>query len=201
MNRNAVIAVAIISLLVIGGLAYVVVPAMFPANSMTVTFYDTDDNIVDSTSTELSLWPFAYIDAAGQEVTKVVVTVDYDTQFEGTPTSVNVICDLTYEVRLDTIQAGLVNGPYTDRLTKTTESGTFTYTFYLNNLVTPVESAGMIYGWGLTFIAELTGSAIIDGQTVAATSWSDGIHSRVDWSTPTLSMIFVSTVIDGTLVP
>ena len=144
MNRNTTIAIVIVVLLVIGGVSYVLIPAIFPANSMTVTFYDADDNVVHSTSTELSLWPFAYIDAEGQEVTKVVVTVDYDTTFTGAGslTGLFVDCTLTRTVKLNTMTGGIVNGPLEEEKTLDLSTGTFTFTYWLSQLITPVDAVG-----------------------------------------------------------
>ena len=203
MNRNMAIGIGVIVLLVVSGLAYVVLPAVYPANSMTISFYDADDNLVQSTTTALSLWPWAFADAAGKEVTKVVVTVDYDTAFTGAggPTGVFVDCTLTRTVKLNTITGGIVNGPLEEVKTLDLSKGTFTFTYWLSQLISPVESMGETYGWGITFEAELTGSANLDGVPVTATPWTDSITAIITWDEVELSMFFVDAYVGELLTP
>ena len=202
MNRTMGIGIGVIVLLVVGGLAYVVLPAVYPTNSMTISFYDADDNLVQSTTTALSLWPWAFADAAGKEVTKVVVTVDYDTAFTGagSPTGVHVGCKLTRTVKLNTYTGGIVNGPLEESKTSGLSKGTFTFTYVLSQLISPVES-GKACGWGITFEAELTGTAVLDEVLVTATPWTDSISAIVEWDEVELSMFFVDAYIGELLTP
>ena len=181
---NTKIAAIAIILIISAGLLVVMIPYVFPdSNTMTITFYNAKDEVVYSKSTQLTLVPLSFLDASGVEVTKVVITIDYNTEWTGESlSSISMSCDLTWIVRLNTTSSGIINGPITDSRTKTTETGTFEYTYYLSSVISPVGSTGKTYGWVIRFDVILTASATIDGESVESAPWTGYSYSAISWT-------------------
>ena len=187
MNLKLV-GIGIVLLLVVGGLAYFVMQAVNPTDSMTVQFYDANDELVATQSTDLFDFDFAFM-SGGVEVTKIVVIVDYDTTItsEEEVMNINIDCDLTWTVYLNTRAVSIVNGPETVSDSKTTASGTFEWTFYLDELIPNPTAIEKENGWGIVFEATLSGTAYVGGTThaggtlITATDWTGIVSSSITW--------------------
>jgi hypothetical protein len=185
MNKNMAIAIGILSVIVLAG--FFVVPALFPAKtSMTVTFYDADDNVVWLERSNPGFFEFDFVTEAGAEVTKATVAVDYVVSGHESGNTVNIGCTFYVDAHLRTITGGFAgDAEYVCRV-QTTATGTFTHDFYFADFV-GVESTGKTWGWYIEVDATLIAREYLPGTTTlvaTATPWTATLAFNLDWSEP-----------------
>jgi len=188
LNRNTVIAIVIVSLLVIGGLVFVL-PALFPGSLfMTVTFYDDEGNVVFVDKTDnspFSLPKMAFAPQNGDvEVTHVKVTINWEVagQREGSTLTGHAT---------GSIQS-IYNTQYNEEDPQKTTSDSFTMsefpgmyerTFLIDDLILSASSdaRGQLYGWVLKFSYTLTVTETLEGETRADSVTLD-TQFGIDWA-------------------
>lgn len=185
MNKNLAIAIGIIAVIVLAGV--VMVPALFPPKtSMTVTFYDADDNVVWSEKTDYGLFEFGFVTEAGTEVSKAVVTIDYVVSGITSGNTILVYCKFYVDAHLRTITGGFAGDEtWISPAGLTTTTGSFSREFHLDDLI-GVESTGKEWGWRINVDATLNCKQYTSlGVFVSsADPWEGTLGFNLDWSEP-----------------
>lgn len=180
MNRNMLIAIVIISIVSLGAIATYTYLNQNAA-SMTVIFYDEDGNEVfsDSTGIDLSI-PHIFQNYEGKKVTTVQVIVKYSASYTGdTPTSINVVTQLTADIYRCLQADVLYDTITTDPQTTTKVQNIYTYTFDIADDLIPEPNPDSedVADWGIVFTVDFAATATYeDGSTLDAT---DSIQSDV----------------------
>lgn len=185
MNKNLAIAIGVIVVIVLAGV--VMIPALFPPKtSMTVTFYDADDNIIWSEKTDYGLFEFGFVTEAGVEVSKAVVTVDYIVEGYEPLNTLYTKCTFYISARLRTITGGLAGNEAHTTPVKSGSTGSFSREFLLDYII-GVESTGKEWGWRINVVATLECDEY-DASTSeflrSALPWEDSLGFNLDWSEP-----------------
>jgi len=189
MNKNLAIAIGVLAVIVLAGVA--MIPVLFPpTTSMTVTFYDADDNVVWSESTDYGLFEFAFTTEAGAEVTKAVVTVDYVVEGYESGYSIYTKCTFFVDAHLRTITGGLAGSATFTAPEKTTATGSFAHDFYFADFI-GVESTGKSSGWRVNVDATLECDEYgpRGGFVRSAIPWTGTLGFNLDWDEPAVFSI------------
>ncbi len=186
MNKNLAIAIGVLTVIVLAGV--VMIPALFPAKtSMTVTFYDADDNIVWSEKTDYGLFEFGFTTEAGAEVTKAVVTVNYIVEGYDPANTIRTHCNFFIEAIPRAYGASPVgDASYDSVVLVNTPSGSFTHDFYFNDFMTVTEAEKGV-GWRINIDATLECIEYYPNTiTVVDTAepWTGTLGFNLDWDEP-----------------
>ena len=186
MNKNLAIVISIITVIVLAGVV-IMVPALFqPKTSMTVTFYDADDNVVWSEKTDYGLFEFGFVNEEGTEVSKAVVTVDYVVSGIDSGNNILVHCTFHVDAHLRTIMGGFAGEETWSSPTQlTTTTGSFSREFHLDNFI-GVESTGKEWGWRINVDCTLNSRQYTSAAVLVSTAepWEGTLGFNLDWSEP-----------------
>ena len=187
MNKNLAIVISIIAVIVLAGVV-IMVPALFqPKTSMTVTFYDADDNVVWSEKTDYGLFEFGFVTEAGSEITKAVVAVNYIVEGYDPDNTIRTHCNFYIDAHLRTITGGFAgDASYDSVVLVNTPTGSFTHDFYFADFI-GVESTGKTWGWRVNVDATLECFEYLPNsiQLVdTADPWLGTLGFNVDWDEP-----------------
>ena len=186
MNKNMAITLGVIGLIFLAGV--VMIPALFPPKtSMTVTFYDADDNVIWSESTSYGLFEFGFTTEAGAAVTKAVVTVTYIVEGYDTANTIRTHCNFFIDAHLRTITGGFAgSASYDSVVLVDTPTGSFSHDFYFADFV-GVESTGKTWGWRINVDATLECFEYVANSITlvdTAEPWTGTLGFNLDWDEP-----------------
>ena len=183
MNKNLAIAIGVIVVIVLAGV--VMVPALFPPKtSMTVTFYDADDNVVWSEKTDYGLFEFAFIHE-GNIATKVRVDIDWVCSDYEADSVLAIQGTLDIEAVVggyDPVDGSAGSSTWSST-GRTEPTGNMWTEFTLADFIDVDFSSGKYYGWGVTVTATLEATEKAPDGTLrgTATPWSDNLFFYLSW--------------------
>ena len=186
MNKNLAITIGVIVVIVLAGV--VMIPALFPPKtSMTVTFYDANDNVVWSEQTSYGLFEFGFTTEAGSEVTKAVVTVNYIVDGYDPANTIRTHCNFFIEAIPRGYRASPVgDASYDGIVLVNTPVGSFTHDFVFNDFMTVTQS-GKDDGWRINVDATLECFEYYPNTITlvdTAEPWQGTLGFNLDWDEP-----------------
>jgi hypothetical protein len=197
MNRN--IAIGLIVLLVVAGLAFFV-PTFLTQDTatMTVTFYDADDNVLYTATTKPTIigWPGSFVTPDGSPIDHIDVTIEYTVTVSDSSLSwLHVISQLDVSTTITeydrdhtptVVPVNYISEPPQNFEVLTEE---YTVTFTMVELIPVVTPSGKTNNWDILFKLDLTA----EGETVDGTELSAEDHKElgfeIKWLDPTFSIV------------